>query len=110
LTFKNVEKKNSKNENSVSDFLVLNSTSMLFKTEEILKKYDNISLFLDNDPAGNKIKEIIRKNYKNVEDCSLFYHNYKDLNEWGSIIVFQIKKEREQQFPPFSNSDSTAVQ
>jgi DNA primase len=82
LTFKNLERKNSKNKNSVSDFLILNSTAMLFKAEESLKKYDKIFLFLDNDSAGNATKKIIQKNYKNVEDCSLLYHDYKDLNEW----------------------------
>ena len=55
---------------------------MLFKVDEILKKYDKISLFLDNDSNGKTTKEIIQKKYENVEDCSLFYKNFKDLNEW----------------------------
>ncbi len=78
LTYRNLEKK----ENSNSDYLILNSTAMLFKVEEILKEYDKISLFFDNDAKGNDTKEIIQKKVKNVEDCSLIYCDYKDLNEW----------------------------
>ena len=78
LTFKNLEKK----ENSNSDYIILNSTSMLFKVEETLKKYDKISLFLDNDKNGNATKKAILKKYENVEDCSLIYQKFKDLNEW----------------------------
>ena len=78
LTFKNLEK----TENSNSDYIILNSTSMLFKVEETLKKYDKISLFLDNDKNGNATKKAIIKKYENVEDCSLIYQKFKDLNEW----------------------------
>jgi 5S rRNA maturation endonuclease (ribonuclease M5) len=78
LTLRNLEKTTL----SSSDYLILNSTAMLFKTSEILKEYDKISLFLDNDDNGNLAKEIIKQKYKNVEDCSLIYKNYKDLNEW----------------------------
>lgn len=78
LTFKNLEKE----KRSTSDYLILNSTAMLFKVEETLKKYAKISLFLDNDANGIATKEIIQKKYKNIEDCSLLYYNFKDLNEW----------------------------
>ncbi|SEM44961.1 Toprim-like [Chryseobacterium taichungense] len=78
LTFKNLESA----ESSISDYLILNSTAMLFKVDEELREYDKISLFLDNDDNGIIIKQIIRKNYKNVEDCSLLYKDFKDLNEW----------------------------
>lgn len=79
LTFRNLEKTKS----SVSDYLILNSTAMLFKAEKLLRKYDRISLFLDNDRNGNDTKELIQKNYQNVEDCSFLYRDFKDLNEWG---------------------------
>ncbi|WP_309840485.1 toprim domain-containing protein [Chryseobacterium sp. SLBN-27] len=82
MTFRNLEKK----ENSTSDYLILNSTAMLFLVEENLKGYDKISLFLDNDPNGETTKESIRKKYKNVEDCSLLYKGFKDLNEWFSKV------------------------
>ncbi len=65
-----------------ADFLILNSTAMLFKVENELKKYNKISLFLDNDPNGKSVKSKIESQYKNVEDCSLIYRDYKDLNDW----------------------------
>ena len=78
LTFRNLEKK----ENLSSDYLILNSTAMLFKVEELLKVYDKIFLFLDNDSNGELIKSKIQNQHKNVEDCSLIYQKFKDLNEW----------------------------
>ena len=80
LTYKNLEKK----ENSNSDYLILNSTAMFFIVEETLKKYNKISLFLDNDANGKFVKSKIYNQYKNVEDCSLIYQKFKDLNEWFS--------------------------
>ncbi|PWN58456.1 toprim domain-containing protein [Chryseobacterium viscerum] len=68
--------------NETADYLILNSTAMFFKVENELKSYHKISLFLDNDPNGKTLKENIQKNYKNVEDCSLLYLGFKDLNEW----------------------------
>ena len=78
LTFRNLEKK----ENINSDYLILNSTAMLFKAKDELKKYEKISIFLDNDSNGKSFKEKLQNQYKNVEDCSWIYHNFKDLNEW----------------------------
>ncbi|KQT24779.1 DNA primase [Chryseobacterium sp. Leaf405] len=68
--------------NESADYLILNSTAMFFKVENELKSYQKISLFLDNDSNGKTNKENIQKNYKNVEDCSLLYLDFKDLNEW----------------------------
>ena len=65
-----------------ADYLILNSTAMFFKVENELKYYLKISLFLDNDSNGKTLKENIQKKYKNVEDCSLLYADFKDLNEW----------------------------
>ena len=78
LTFKNLEKK----ENPNSDYLILNSTALLFKVDETLKKYNKISLLLDNDTNGKFVKSKIQNQYTNVEDCSLIYQKFKDLNEW----------------------------
>ncbi|WP_312903250.1 toprim domain-containing protein, partial [Chryseobacterium taichungense] len=65
-----------------SDYLILNSTVMLFKAIKTLSEYDKIYLFLDNDSNGNITKNKILMNYKHVEDCSLIYRDFKDLNEW----------------------------
>lgn len=76
LTFQNISKEPN------LDFLILNSTSMLFKVEKELKKYQKISLFLDNDANGKLVKSKISNQFNNVEDCSHIYLDYKDLNEW----------------------------
>ena len=78
LTYRNLDK----SDNSNCDYLTLNSTAMFFKVEEKLKQYEKISLFLDNDKNGKSVKLKIKSQYKNVEDCSLIYHDFKDLNEW----------------------------
>ena len=68
--------------NSISDYLILNSTAMFYKVEEELKTYHKIVLFLDNDLNGKSLAHKILNTYKNVEDCSLLYAKFKDLNEW----------------------------
>jgi len=78
LSFRNVESQS----NLTCDFLVLNSTAMLFKTGEILKGYQKILLFLDNDANGKFVASKIKKEYGDVEDCSLQYYDFKDMNEW----------------------------
>ena len=69
-------------QNSNSDYLILNSTAMFFKVEEELKNYEKIVLFLDNDTNGKNLTEKITGKYENVEDCSILYRDFKDLNEW----------------------------
>ena len=78
LTFRNLEKSLGSN----CDCLILNSTAMLFKAVQILKVYQKILLFLDNDNNGKSIVLKMQNEYRNVEDCSLIYHDCKDLNEW----------------------------
>ena len=69
-------------QNSNSDYLILNSTAMFFKVEEELIEYHKIVLFLDNDLGGRSLAEKILGKYRNVEDCSMLYWDFKDLNEW----------------------------
>lgn len=76
LTYRNMEKEQN------SDYLILNSTSMLFKVEKELKNYNKISLFLDHDKEGESITLKIQNQYKNVEDCSSIYQDFEDLNKW----------------------------
>ena len=69
-------------QNSNSDYLILNSTAMFYKIEEELKTYHKIVLFLDNDLNAKTLTEKIIGKYENVEDCSVLYRDFKDLNEW----------------------------
>jgi 5S rRNA maturation endonuclease (ribonuclease M5) len=89
LTFRNLSNEDHPN----CDCLILNSTAMLFKAKEKLKDYNKIILFLDNDANGKSVRSIIEKEYKNVEDSSLMYADYKDLNQWfctkrSSLILY----------------------
>ena len=68
-----------------SDYLILNSVSMLEKAKSVLNRgYELIELYLDNDDAGDrttqKIKEII-KGIKVIDKRGV-YSGYKDLNEY----------------------------
>ena len=79
LSFKNIEKSL---ENKVSDYLILNSVSMIAKIKNTIKNYENIELYFDNDEAGNRAVEIIKKEKNEAEDCRVLYSGFKDLNDW----------------------------
>ncbi|PCH78079.1 MAG: hypothetical protein COB98_01590 [Flavobacteriaceae bacterium] len=64
-------------------YIVLNSTSLINRVIPILKCFENIHCFLDNDIAGKNVLQEIRKNTnKKVTDYSYKYKNNKDLNEF----------------------------
>jgi len=66
-------------------YLVLNSVSLLETAlSQINPQYELITLYLDNDKAGDTAtKEIIEKiNFCDVVDKRVHYKNYKDLNEF----------------------------
>lgn len=68
---------------TTQDYVILNSVSNLSKAEGILAEYSQIGCFLDNDTAG-------RTAYKNLQtmfgerlfDKSIYYSEYKDLNDY----------------------------
>lgn len=75
LTFK----KQVPNEN----FIILNSTSLIQKILELTANYSKIKCFFDNDIAGEKALIHLQKNTnKEIIDCSIYYKNYNDLNEY----------------------------
>ena len=82
LSFKNIEKSI---ENESSDYMILNSVSMLNKIKNSLENYEKIDLYFDNDDAGNRAVEIIKNENNEAEDCRVLYANFKDLNEWLSL-------------------------
>lgn len=79
LSFKKIEKFSKK---SSSDYIILNSISMVYKLKTLLSNYQNIELFLDNDAAGNKITELFLEQYPGAKDGRTFFKNSKDLNEY----------------------------
>lgn len=65
------------------DFLVLNSISFLEKSIEIITRYKEVYIFLDNDHAGSTgAKRLLGLELNICIDKSKEYKNYKDLNEY----------------------------
>lgn len=69
-------------EKSPSDYLILNSVSMINRATDLVKTYPNIELFLDNDQTGNEVTEILNSRFPEAQDCRILYRNHKDLNEF----------------------------
>ena len=79
LSFKKVE---NYLEKETSDYIILNSVSMIHKIKNEIGNYKNIELYFDNDEAGTRAVEIIKNDLKNAEDCRILYSSFKDLNDW----------------------------
>ena len=79
LSFKNVENYLGK---EPSDYIILNSVSMVNKIKSNLGNYQNIELYFDNDEAGNRAVQMIKRETNTIEDCRVLYSNFKDLNDW----------------------------
>ena len=79
LSFKNIEESL---ENEPSDYMILNSVSMINKIKNSLETYEKIDLYFDNDEAGNRAVEIIKNEKIEAEDCRVLYSDFKDLNDW----------------------------
>uniref|UniRef100_A0AB33JJ43 Toprim domain-containing protein n=1 Tax=Prevotella sp. GTC17262 TaxID=3236797 RepID=A0AB33JJ43_9BACT len=66
-----------------SDWLVLNSVSNVEKALKVLDDYRRIDCYLDNDDAGHRTLERLRKDFgEKVFDRSSLYADHKDLNEY----------------------------
>ncbi len=79
LSFKKVE---SYLEKETSDYIILNSVSMIHKVKNSLENYKNIELYFDNDEVGTRAVEMMKNDLKNAEDCRVLYSGFKDLNDW----------------------------
>lgn len=66
----------------VPDCVVLNSVSNLPGALDVLKGYGHVCCFLDNDDAGRKTTEEIRRRCGRVTDKAVYYLPHKDLNEF----------------------------
>ena len=65
------------------DYMVLNSVTNLSKAERLLRPYTRIGCFLDNDQAGQRAYENLKKMFGNrIQDMSHHYAGHKDLNEY----------------------------
>ena len=79
LSFKILEKSLEK---EPSDYIILNSVTMISKVKNQLEYYQNIELFLDNDRTGDSVTEILKKQNSKVSDERILFKNHKDLNEF----------------------------
>ena len=88
LSFKQMEKALKK---ALSDYVILNSVTMIFKLEKIIKSYEKIELYFDNDEAGNRATNEVKRLNHYVEDNRILYQNYKDLNDFimGKISLLR---------------------
>ena len=88
LSFKQMEKALKK---ALSDYVILNSVIMIFKLEKIIKSYEKIELYFDNDEAGNRATNEVKRLNPYVEDNRILYQNYKDLNDFimGKISLLR---------------------
>jgi len=64
------------------DVFVYNSTSFLEQSIPILKRYSAVYLFMDNDNAGKRVAEELKKNGIWVRDFSGKYGRFNDVNEF----------------------------
>lgn len=69
-------------EEQLSDYVILNSVSMIFKLKKIIENYEKIGLYFDNDEAGNRATNEVKQLNPYVEDNRILYQNYKDLNDF----------------------------
>lgn len=64
------------------DVFVYNSTSFLEKSIPILKPYDIVHLYTDNDDAGDMVTDVLKNSRVWVKDMSFMYRMYNDLNDY----------------------------
>ena len=79
ISFKILEKSLEK---EPSDYIILNSVSMISKVKNQLENYQSVELFLDNDRTGDSVTKILKKQNSNVLDERILFKNHKDLNEF----------------------------
>ncbi len=94
LSYLSMNKLNKSNNNIV----VLNSTSNLSKAIDFIKSQDKVFTYLDNDEEGRKTTQLINQVSKIHFDKSVYFSNFKDLNEFH-IANSKVKKQAVKQKP-----------
>jgi len=79
---------------NLPDLLVLNSVAHFEKSLPVLDSYPRKHLFLDNDPAGDKITKTALASNTGYLDHRPLYKGHKDLNAWvcniGKAIIPEV--------------------
>ena len=76
-----------------TDSIVLNSLALLLKIIPLITSYTSIECFIDNDEAGRKAFEQLKRSCPHVIDGSVRYQAHKDLNEW-LVAQSEIKEKQ----------------
>ena len=77
------------------DYMVLNSVSNIGKAELLLRQYTRIGSFLDNDHVGHNAYDNLKRMLGDrLQDMSIHYAGYNDLNEY--LCNRQSAKQTEQ--------------
>lgn len=71
-----------KNEQTKTNFLILNSISFFEKSRAFMEQHDSIRLFLDHDQRGEELTKLALSWHTKYKDESKVYKGYKDLNDW----------------------------
>jgi len=95
LSFKNLE---NELEKKYSDYIILNSVSMINNIKNSLGEYEKVELYFDNDEAGNRAVEIISSEIQNVKDCRVLYSDFKDLNEYLNQQSSEVENQSKPRF------------
>lgn len=85
-------------QNTLTDAVILNSTSNLPKAIDFIKSHPKVYTYLDNDEGGQKAKHIINNMCKSHIDKSTEYAKYKDLNEY--LCAKKLDQNEEQKRKP----------
>ena len=64
------------------DFLILNSLSFVSRSLPLLRHYETVSLYLNNDNAGKRATESVLREISSANDNSSLFVNHKDLNDY----------------------------
>ena len=78
-----------------TDYLILNSLSLLEQSLPLILDYQAVSLYLDNDPAGQKATEYLLVKSQIIQDGSAHYKGFQDLNEFLVSRQPKIRASRE---------------
>lgn len=89
--FMSYESLHQNQEQLLTNFLVLNSTSFFQRSLLLMEKHETIHLYLDNDLTGKRCTEIALKRSSKFKDESKLYRGYKDINDW--MVNFGKRKE-----------------
>ncbi|MCD7938461.1 MAG: toprim domain-containing protein [Tannerellaceae bacterium] len=85
--------------NDPEDHLILNSVQSLSKALKPLTEYPTIICYPDNDNAGKKAVEELKKHFPNLQDNSFFYKEENDLNDYLCKAQRHQKKEEQSRKP-----------